>query len=139
MYQNPARQPLVNVYIPTGDWWGDVADSSYGDVKIRSQVCSHVRNQKGSVKSRIWAGCIKTPPSRNRAHAAKPLHAPSFFSTPLCKVRYQKMAAFAERCCFCREKSPLCRLICSISYTFSILYKKAVAHLDRIRGPPSEI
>ena len=39
-----------------------------------------------------------------KAQAANPLLAPLTFSTPLCKVRYQKMAAFAERCCFsCRK------------------------------------
>ena len=45
----------------------------------------------------------KILPLLNRAQAANPLLAPLPFLTPLCKVRHQKMAAFAERCCFfCR-------------------------------------
>ena len=52
-------------------------------------------------------GYFPIPPIFNRAQAANPLLAPLTFSTPLCKVRYQKMAGFAERWCFSCRKTAL--------------------------------
>ncbi|MGN0997966.1 MAG: RNA polymerase sigma factor [Faecousia sp.] len=78
-------------------------------------------------------------PPRNRAQAANPLLAPLTFSTPLCKVRYQKMAAFAERCCFfCRKAASFNTRKENSKYS-SAFIQKASAFLEKIRGPPSEI
>lgn len=49
---------------------------------------------------------IKTHPPHMGAQVTNKLPAPLFFSTPFCKVRYQKITDFAERCRFYREKSP---------------------------------
>jgi len=77
--------------------------------------------------------------SRNRAQAAKPLFAPLTFSTPLCKVRYQKMAAFAERCCFSCRKTASFNTRKANSKKSSVFVKKTSAFLEKIRGPPPEI
>ena len=78
-------------------------------------------------------------PPNNQAQAAKSLLAPLNFSTPFCKVRYQKQADFAERCCyFCRKTAQFC-INREIPAQFSVFHKKATAFSVKIRGPPSEI
>ena len=78
-------------------------------------------------------------PPRNRAQAANPLLAPFTFSTPLCKVRYQKVAAFAERCCFfCRKTASFNTRKANPNKSF-VFDQKTSAFLERIRAPPSEI
>ena len=74
-----------------------------------------------------------------KAQAANPLLAPLTFSTPLCKVRYQKMAAFAERCCFFCRKTASFNTRKANSKKTSVFVKKTSAFLEKIRGPPSEI
>ena len=76
---------------------------------------------------------------QKRAQAANPLLAPLTFSTPLCKVRYQKMAAFAERCCFSCRKTASFNTRKANSKKSSVFVKKTSAFLEKIRGPPSEI
>ena len=55
------------------------------------------------------------------------------------QIRYQKIADFAERCCFFCRKTAWFAADREISEKFSVFHKIAAAFLDRIRGPPSEI
>ena len=90
------------------------------------------------VRLASWKHQTLQPP-RNQAQAANPLLAPLTFSTPLCKVRYQKMAAFAERCCFFCRKTASFNTRKANSKKTSVFVKKTSAFLEKIRGPPSEI
>lgn len=74
-----------------------------------------------------------------KAQAANPLLAPLTFSTPLCKVRYQKMAAFAERCCFFCGKTASFSTRKEKSINSLVFLKKSPAFSEKTRGPPSEI
>jgi hypothetical protein len=80
-----------------------------------------------------------TPKFFKKAQAANPLLAPLTFSTPLCKVRHQKMAAFAERCCFFCRKTASFSTRKEKSINSLVFLKKTSAFLEKIRGPPSEI
>lgn len=91
------------------------------------------------LKHRIPEGYHKSTPPLNRAQAVKSLLAPLKFSTPLCKVRYQKMAAFAERCCFFCRKAASFNTRKANSKNSSVFVQKTSAFLEKIRGPPSEI
>ncbi|MDY6041381.1 MAG: hypothetical protein SPI81_05655 [Candidatus Faecousia sp.] len=95
--------------------------------------------EKKRLKHYSPCGHLKEPPSSYRAQAAKPLLAPLIISTSFRKIRYQKIADFAERCCFFCRKTAWFAADREISEKFSVFHKIAAAFLDRIRGPPSEI
>ena len=65
--------------------------------------------------------------------------APKFFSTPLCKHRYQKEAVFTERCLVYRLFSLPKQQMKGICRKIYDLAKKPTAFFVRSRGPPSEI
>lgn len=62
-----------------------------------------------------------------------------FFSTPLCKVRYQKIAGFIQRCLFLRHSSAHSGSRSTRSKKIWVFHKLTTAFLYTIRGPPSEI
>jgi hypothetical protein len=74
-----------------------------------------------------------------RAQLMKASTAPFNFSTPLCKVRYQKEAGFVERCCFfCGFSASFYENRGNIRF-FSVLHVDFTAFAYKIRAPPSEI
>lgn len=82
---------------------------------------------------------LKIPSLLYLAQAANPLLAPLKFSTPLCKVRYQIMAVFAERCRFFCKKAARFNIDIENIMKYVAFRIIAPAFLERIRGPPSGI
>ena len=67
------------------------------------------------------------------------LFAPLIFSTLLCKVHYQKIVSFAERCLFFCHKTAWFCIEKEKNRKFSIFNKEKTAIFPMVRGPPSEI
>ncbi len=67
------------------------------------------------------------------------LSAPFIFSTSLCKVHYQKIVSFAERCLFFYQKAAWFCIEKAKNRKFPIFNKEKTAIFPMVRGPPSEI
>ncbi len=71
-----------------------------------------------------------------RVQAVSQQFAPLNIPTPLCKVRYRKIAGFAEWCLFLCPKSAQFCVEIEKNNKFSVFNKEKTAFVSMIRGPP---